>query len=468
VGAGAAAINWLIVVAVSILSPARLGGDRRRPLATGSSTPHNGRVSRPQPARLPVRTGADVHLADALGLPGCPLCRERGRTEVSYLESILAESVNDVPFRQALDAARGFCGRHAAEILDADRRRAGSLGAAILLRATLAPRLRELEAATSSNGRGRARRVHDAARPPACPACERAARADAGVAESLVRHTADPAWADAVAGAPVCLDHLLALMAVRSAPPAWAAVEARQLARLTDLRDRLDAYAHTSSHDRRHRQTEAQRASPDEAAAVLAGRRRPMPDATAHAPDASDTTAAIPADARAVLLSGVYGTGKSTTAVELVDRLDTAGVPAAAIDLDWLNWFGAPIDWDEHEDPRIGNSNLAAMRANYLEVGVRSFVLAGTVRSDAQLAGVRAALGVPLAVVRLDAPPEVIRARLSGDPNASRADDLEVATRDLADGAAAAMPADWVVDSDRPTAVVTDEILRLLGWLGTG
>ena len=85
--------------------------------------------------RLPVRTSADVHLADAFGEPGCPLCRERDRAEAAWLESILAESVNDVPFRQALDAGRGFCGRHAAAVLDADRRRAGSLGAAILLRA---------------------------------------------------------------------------------------------------------------------------------------------------------------------------------------------------------------------------------------------------------------------------------------------------------------------------------------------
>ena len=89
---------------------------------------------------------------------------------------------------------------------------------------------------------------------------------------------------------------------------------------------------------------------------------------------------------------------------------------SAAIDLDWLGWFGAPIDWDEHEDPRIGNANLAAMRANYLEVGVRSFVLAGTVRSEAQLSGIRAALGMPLAVVRLDVPLEVIRARLLRRP----------------------------------------------------
>ena len=93
-------------------------------------------------APLRVRSGADINLADAFGLPGCPLCRERRRTEAAYLESILSESVNDIPFRQAFDEARGFCARHARAVLDADRARAGSLGASILLRATLVARLR--------------------------------------------------------------------------------------------------------------------------------------------------------------------------------------------------------------------------------------------------------------------------------------------------------------------------------------
>ena len=407
-----------------------------------------------------------MHLADAFGAPGCPLCRERQRSEDAYLESILAESVNDIPFREALDAARGFCARHVAAVLEADRRRAGTLGAAILLRATLVPRLRELEVANAAKGWSRARRVADAARPPACPACERDARTDAGRAESLVGLTADAAWADAVAGSPLCLDHLLALMAVRPAPKGWAAVETRQLERLGRLRDLLDGYAHTSSHDRRQLQTDEQRASPFEAARVLAGERRARP----RADDAARTggkrrPVPSPPDARAVLLSGVYGTGKSTTAVELTDRLDGLGVPVAAIDLDWLGWFAAPVDWDEHEDPRVGNANLAAMRANYLEVGVRSFVLAGTVRSERHVDGIRAALAMPLAVVRLDVPLAVIEARLGGDPNASRADDLRVAASDLETGAAAAMPADWVVDGDRPVGQVVDEVLGRLGWL---
>ena len=421
-------------------------------------------------SRLPARTGADVHLADAFGAPGCPLCRERERSEGAYLESILAESVNDVGFRQALDAGRGFCGRHAGAILEADRARAGSLGAAILLRATLAPHIRELEAASAARGWARARRVTEAARPPACPACERVARSDAGRVESLVGLTADAAWAEATSAAPLCLEHLLAAMAVRPAPSAWAAVEARQVGRLTEVRDRLDGFSHTSSHDRRHRQTDAQRAAPDEAAAILAGGTAPAGRGrhAARTKSAVAEAAPTPADARAVLLTGVYGAGKSTAAIELVDRLGKSGAAAAAIDLDWLDWFEAPIDWDEHDDPRIGLANLAAMRAKYLAVGVRLFILAGTVRTEAHLAGLREAVGMPLAVIRLDVPLTVIEARLRGDTNASRAGDLEVAMADLTAGADATMPADRVVDGNRPLAEVTDDVLRWLGWSASG
>ena len=221
--------------------------------------------------RLPARTGADVHLGDAFALPGCPLCRERRRVGAAYLESILAESVNDIPFRQALDAGRGFCQRHAGAVLAADRRRSGTLGAAILLRATLVARLRDLEAVHAAGGWTRARRADEAARPPACPACGREAVWEEGVVEGLVRLAEDPAWAEAVAAAPLCLEHLVALMARRTVPAWWPAIEARQLDRLRDLRDRLDRFAHASAHDRHHLQTDEQVASVDEAADLLGG-----------------------------------------------------------------------------------------------------------------------------------------------------------------------------------------------------
>ena len=221
--------------------------------------------------RLPARTGADVHLGDAFALPGCPLCRERARVGGAYLESILAESVNDVPFRAALDAGRGFCRRHAGAVLAADRRRSGTLGAAILLRATLVTRLRDLESVHEAGGRTRARKSAEAARPPACPACGREADWEEGVVEGLVRLAEDPAWAEATATAPFCLEHLVALRDRRTVPTWWPAIERRQLERLRDLRDRLERFAHASAHDRRHLQTEDQVASVDEAAGLLGG-----------------------------------------------------------------------------------------------------------------------------------------------------------------------------------------------------
>lgn len=220
--------------------------------------------------RLPARSAADVHLAESFEGPGCPLCAEVARADDQWLESILSESVNDVPFRQALDAARGLCRRHAREVLEADRRRSGSLGAAILLRATLVARLRELEATHAARGWTRARRATEAARTPACPGCAREATTDAWLASAVVRLAADAAWSDAIGAAPVCLPHLVALMRERGASPGWEAAEARQLERLRDLRDLLEGFAHASSHDRRHLQTDAQRAAVDAAADLLA------------------------------------------------------------------------------------------------------------------------------------------------------------------------------------------------------
>ncbi len=224
-------------------------------------------------ARPHARSTADIHLADAFEAPGCPVCRELDRTEAAYLDSILSESVNDVGFRGNLDAARGFCGRHSQAVLDADRRLSGSLGAAILLRATLLTRLRDLDAVHVARGWNRTKRLAEAIRPPACPACVRLAKFRAGLLDGLARLVADPDWAAAVSGAPFCLEHLLGLLACRPVTGEWGDIETRQLERIRDLRDLLEGYAHASSHDRGHLQTDAQRASVDAAAGLLSGDR---------------------------------------------------------------------------------------------------------------------------------------------------------------------------------------------------
>ena len=154
-----------------------------------------------------------------------------------------------------------------------------------------------------------------------------------------------------------------------------------------------------------------------------------------------------PAGAEAVLITGVYGSGKTTLAIELADVLDRAGIPVAAIDLDWLGWYSAPVDWDEHEDPRMTLRNLASLSAAYLGAGVRRLVLAGSVPPEA-LDAMREAVGVPLRVIRLDVTASVVRARLGGDPNASRADDLARALERLEAGDDGA-PVDVALDADR-------------------
>ena len=149
----------------------------------------------------------------------------------------------------------------------------GSLGAAILLRASLLTRLRDLEAAHRARGRGRANRIADAARAPACPACARLARNEAGLLDGLAAQVLDPAWAKAVEAAPFCLDHLLGLLARRPATGAWGEIEDRQLDRLRAMQDLLERFAHASSQDRAHLQTDEQRASVDAAADLLGGER---------------------------------------------------------------------------------------------------------------------------------------------------------------------------------------------------
>ena len=160
--------------------------------------------------------------------------------------------------------------------------------------------------------------------------------------------TADPAWAEAVAAAPVCLEHLVALMGVRPAPAHGPPSRSVSWTRLGELRDLLDGYSYTSSYDRRQRQTDAQRASPDLAAALLAGGARERARGRGRRVIGVGDAAGCPR-------------GRADRRVRIRQDDDRRrdrrspgrrGVPSAAIDLDWLGWHSAP-GIDEHEDPRL-------------------------------------------------------------------------------------------------------------------
>ena len=225
-------------------------------------------------ARLPARSLSDAPLADAMDQPGCPVCRRVAAAADRFLGAVLYERVNDVAFRRQLDAARGFCPTHIRATLEANRRgTGGTLSSAILFRAILAIRRREIEAviAAGDRGRGRDRRWAEASRPPDCLPCEQRREAEADAIAALVRLAADTAWADALAVAPLCLEHLLALLGAPRRPAGFARVEAGQAERLAALEATLAAVAHHSAEDRTDLLTPEEHASADEGASLLGG-----------------------------------------------------------------------------------------------------------------------------------------------------------------------------------------------------
>jgi hypothetical protein len=164
----------------------------------------------------------------------------------------------------------------------------------------------------------------------------------------------------------------------------------------------------------------------------------------------------------AVLLSGVYGTGKSSVGAEIADILEKRNLPYGLIDLDFLAWV-LPAEDADTDETRILAQNLAAVAGTFLAVGIRYLVLAGSVRDQAELQAIRSALDADLRVVRLTLPFGEIERRLASDVTAGRKDDLREAAAWLAAGTGEGIE-DLVVANDRPVRAVADEILDSLGW----
>ena len=223
------------------------------------------------PEGLPSRDMVDVRLAVAIGLGGCAICAVRARSERATLDAIIAERVLDIGFREGLERQHGFCRRHSAELLEANRQSSGSLGSSILFGAIVERRLALLRSALGARGRGRRQRLAEASRLPPCIACGQGASGVDIALARLVQRSADPAWAAIMLEIPFCLDDLTALLAVAGDEASFAPMAAHQLDRLDNLRARLGGFVDHSAQDRRHLLTDEERAAADEAARLLAG-----------------------------------------------------------------------------------------------------------------------------------------------------------------------------------------------------
>ena len=162
------------------------------------------------------------------------------------------------------------------------------------------------------------------------------------------------------------------------------------------------------------------------------------------------------------MLTGVYGSGKSSVAMEIAYLLEQQAEPYALLDLDYLSWAGTGSG-DRAEEFGLLLQNLVAVAANYRRAGIRLFVLAYFVRSQGELAGVREALGLPLRVVRLEVPLPAIERRLAGDVTSGRRDDLRAAAASIAAAEGAGVE-DVVIGNDRPVGIVARDVMTFLGW----
>lgn len=167
-------------------------------------------------------------------------------------------------------------------------------------------------------------------------------------------------------------------------------------------------------------------------------------------------------DAQAVVITGAYGTGKTSLVEELADILEDRGDRYGALDLDWLGWFD-PGFGDHAAGRPVMLKNLDAVVGNYYDAGVRRFALAGSIASAEELADLRAALGMPTTVVRLTLPLEEIERRLSPSVTAGRQDDLRVA-RDWIERGRGEDIGDVVIENDRPIRAVALDTLSTLDW----
>ena len=170
---------------------------------------------------------------------------------------------------------------------------------------------------------------------------------------------------------------------------------------------------------------------------------------------------------KALLIGGRSGVGKSTVALAIHDILSAGDVAHAIIEGDNLD-LAHPAPWSEYPEAQLAERNLAAMWANYRELGYDRVVYTNTA-AVVTIPQLRQALGedAEIAAVLLQGSDEAVRGRLAqrergASFDAHLARSAAAAVRLEADAPESVMRIDTTGRTPEEVAV---DILRTVGWL---
>ena len=164
-----------------------------------------------------------------------------------------------------------------------------------------------------------------------------------------------------------------------------------------------------------------------------------------------------------MLVTGIYGSGKTSLVEELADHYERLPMAFGAIDLDWLSWYQLPDAADATQTPDLQLENLSDVAGRYWRCGVRHLLLAGAVRDDAGVERIRAALPCPLRVVLLATSIAVVERRLTAILTSGRAHDLAVA-KDWVSQGLGRVSADLTLPGDAPLSTLAEQVASWLDW----
>jgi len=176
----------------------------------------------------------------------------------------------------------------------------------------------------------------------------------------------------------------------------------------------------------------------------------------------------MPTAPEAIVVSGVYGVGKSIVTAQMADLLEERGVRYAALDLDWLSWAWSDPDDDDEALDRLMLEHLELLVGNLRRRGNDRYLLAGAVMTRAEWHAIETTMGMPVRLVRLTAEPTVIRQRLTNEPTTGRLHDARQTEEWLSEPGADEPTADLVIANDGPILDTAEAILAWSGWLEGG